>query len=91
MAPCIQRGVGQHGNADKLDFIQNAVGIVSAAAASARFTVLIDMKTQLVYFITAHRCNSSIGANHRTHAASHTGVCRVCALVNPVINGNKVA
>jgi hypothetical protein len=45
MAPRIQRGVGEHRDANKFYAIQNTTGCITATAASAWLSAAIDLKS----------------------------------------------
>ena len=87
----VERRVGQHGNADKLYSIQNAVRGIAAAASASGFTRLINMKAQFVNFIAAHGNDRAVGANQSAHAAAYAGMRDVGALDNAVIHGKQIS
>jgi len=90
MSSGVERRVGQHGNADKLDLVEHAFRSVSPAAPSPRFAALVDVKAQFVGFIGAQGDDGVVGADQRTHAAAHAGMGRIGALIDAVVHGKQI-
>ncbi len=81
----IQRRIGQHGNPDKFDHVQQAAGIVAAPPPAARLSPPVDVHAQLVDFITVHGNDGIIGADHVAHGAPDAGIGRIGLLADAVI------
>jgi hypothetical protein len=82
----IQRGVGEHGDADKFDLIQDSACNISPTSTSAGQPTSIDMVSKFVSFIASVGQNTIVGADKAAHTTSHTGISRVHSLLDTVIH-----
>jgi hypothetical protein len=85
MAPGVKGRVGQHGNANEFETIQNATANIATPASPARLSAAINVKSEFIGFITAAGKNRIIGAYQAAHGAPDTFVDRIGLLPNTVI------
>ncbi len=82
--PGVQRGVGEHGNADELDLVQQAVRRIAAAATGTGMAPPVVVEAQRGALVQAHGADGVVGTDHGAHGAADAGVGRVGALADAV-------
>jgi len=91
VASRVQGRIGEHGDADELDLVQDAPGIVAPAAPAAGRPALIDVEAELVHLGGPDGPDGPVGTDQVAHAAADAGMGRVGPLVDAVIDGKDVA
>ena len=86
MTAGVQRRIGQHGDAQKFDAIQQTSATVSAAPSPAGLATPVHMEAELIHFIAFCRRNGIIGADQIAHGAPDAFVSRIGFLANAVID-----
>ena len=81
----IQGRVGEHGNPDELDLVQDPAGNISPAAPALGLAPLVDMEFKFVGLVGAHGHNGVIGTDHGAHGAPHAVIGRGRFLADAVI------
>ena len=87
----IQRGVGEHGDANELDLVEDAAGVVAPPASAARDAAGVVVESELVRFHASDRPDGPVGANQVAHAAADAGVRRIRPLFNAVVDAVQIA
>jgi hypothetical protein len=87
VAAGVERRVRQHGDADELDLVEQAVRIVAASATGPGRAAAVVVELERGGFRTQARGDGIIRAHHVAHGAADTVVGRVRALADAVIDG----
>ena len=92
VAAGVEGRVGQHGDADELQPVEQHAGHVAPAAAAPGLAAAVDVEAQLVGLVGAHRADGVVGADQVAHGAADAGVGRVGLLAHAVVGpGDTVA
>ena len=91
VAARVERGVGQHGDADELDLVQQAGAHVPPPAPLPRVAPLVDMEPELVRFFVVNRRDRPVGADHGAHPAADAGMGGIGVLPDTVIDAEKIS
>ena len=86
----IEGRVGEHGDADELDLVQQAPRVVAPSAPPARLAAAVGVEVQLLQLVAVDGDDGVVGAHEGAHGAAHAGVGRLCPLPDAVPDGIDV-
>jgi len=83
----VQGRVGEHGDADELDLVEQALGVVAPAAAGPGLAAAVVVEAQRGGLTLAPGLDGVVGADHVAHGAVDAGIGRIGALADAVVDG----
>lgn len=86
----IEGRVGEHGDADEFDLVEQPQRVVASPATGARLSATVVVEAQCGGLGLMHGADGVVGADHGAHAAAHAGIGRVGALAYAVVDGVRV-
>ena len=90
VAARVERRVGEHGDADELDLVEQGLAVVPAAAARAGLAAAVVLELQRGGVVLALRLDGVVRADHVAHGAADARIGRVRALTDAVEGGKGI-